>query len=143
METAIYFKNHHYRLLWKVLTKTRPELATEIINEYIPEETPKETDLSKIGYYFTAFSNVEYTESKVDVRRYFVAAMIHLYCPQVLRQPLDSIILKYGFVKALSGVLDQKDANISNMIRQVITWEKNYEDFEKKVSELVIKMGGG
>ncbi len=86
-----------------------------------------------------AYSGALYKSSKVDVRRLFVAAMVHLYQPQIYHQPEISLG-KNGFVMTLAGVLKQHEANVSAMIREVISWEREYDDFKEKVTNVVAKL---
>jgi hypothetical protein len=146
--TTINLSKQQYVLLGKLLHQKKPHIADEIISTWFPKQDPTEQDLTRIGPLFYAFCALQnlipedhigpvFKTSKVNIRRLFVAVMIHLYNPDVFSQPIDNIILKKGFVRQLSQVLKLKDANISLMIREVIMWEKQYEDFAASVSFVI------
>lgn len=134
-----------------MLVKKNPDLASEYLSTYKNYE-PLEEDYKKIRLFFSSFCQFNgineneylgplYKTSKVDMRRLFIAAMTHLYYPQVYFQPIDEINLsKKGFVSSLSKTLIQHEANISVMIREVIAWEKDYDDFREKVQLTVEKL---
>jgi hypothetical protein len=137
-----------YKILGKLLVKKNPALADEYLSLY-KTHSPKEIDNTKISFYFYSFCEVMeitpetylgplHKSSKVDIRRLFVACMVHLYQPHVFYQPIDEINLsKKGFVMHLSRTLQQQESNISTMIREVIAWEKDYDDFKEKVHGII------
>lgn len=138
----------YYTLLGKILFQKEPELAQRLLSDYYPQKQPLDTDISRIQHYFSsycAFQNIDpleytgrlYKSKKVEVRRLFIGAMLHIYNPQVYVQPIDQLILFHGFVRRLAGVLCQNEGNVSKMIREVITWEKNYQDFSGSVEQIV------
>lgn len=139
-----YAGNKYYALLGRLLTKAHPEVAKNLIATYVPTEAPKESDYSRIGVYFIAYCKLQginpadytgplYKSSKVELRRLFIAVILHLYTPQSYYQPLDGIILSNGLVKTLCEVLGCGRSWISETARKVITWEKSYEDFSERV----------
>lgn len=140
-----------YKILGRLLGKKYPDLARELLATY-KDHPPLETDHQKIPTFFKIFCfhlSVDekellgplYKTSKVDVRRLFVACMTHLYYPHVYHQPPEEINLsKKGFVSSLSRALQQQEPNISVMIREVIAWEKDYDDFKEKVYSIVEKL---
>jgi|GEM_PF-2893529 len=143
-----------FYLIGKVLQRENPEIFQRLRAAYIDVKAipPLESDHEQIPLFFSRFCfflglvKEDYTgplskSSKVDVRRHFIATMLHLYCPHVYYQPVKDIELpKNGFVKALAQTLQQNASNISLMIREVILWEKEYEDFRDKVEEAVEKL---
>lgn len=145
------FTRKHYAFLGKLFLQKHPEQAKEIISQYLPESPPAETDYSKINTFFLRFCALEsinpdeytgrlYKTSKIDVRKKFIAVIIHLYCPQAFIQASDSLTLNRGLVKTLAQVFDQTVANVSINIREVIVWEKQYEDFSRSVHLVIEKL---
>lgn len=144
------FSRKHYALLGKLLIQKEPETAQKLIQTFIPEDKPQEEDFTKIPALFERFClikgydhNTAPRASKVETRRLFIAAVLHLYNPHVYNQPANQIILKYGFVRNISQVLHQKESNVSTMIREVILWEKQYEDFSNNVNSIIEKLTNG
>lgn len=136
------------REVWKKL----PMLAQKILKPYLTA-VPYDTNFNKIErYYLPAFAsligiNPEYIQgpifksTKVDIRKLFMAAMIHIYCPHVYYQhPSEINLSKKGFVMCLSGALKIPESNTSGAIREVVAWEKDYDDFRAKVHLLVEKL---
>lgn len=151
LQATFSFSKKDHALLGKLLLKNKPDIAQELIKTYLPEQPPKESDFSKIKDLFSRFCKIQniepeehlgpvYKSDKVSMRRLFVATMVHLYNPQVYFQPLDSIVLSNGFVTAITRVLSQNKGNTSKMIREVIIWEKQYEDFATSVSQTITKL---
>lgn len=137
--TAIQRK--HYALLGELLIQNEPETAKKLISAYLPDEPPKETDFKKISDYFSEFRRLNnITSLNVSDRRIFIAVTLHIYNPEVYFQPSNKILLKHGFVRCLSNVLGQKEPNVSKMIREVILWERSYEDFAQEVSKMIEKL---
>lgn len=141
-------------MLGKLLIQKEPETAKKLITTYLPAEQPVETDFSKIGGFFIRFCEIRgidpenhvgpsYKSEKVDVRRMFISAMVHLYYPKAFQQPIESIDVVTGLVKNIALVLKQDTGNVSKMIRQAIIWEKQYQDFEAAVSSIVEKLING
>jgi hypothetical protein len=148
------FSKKHYAILGRLVLQKDPETAHKLMSLYLPEQQPTETDLSKINSFFTIFCELQdinpedlrgpvYKSWKVDTRRKFVAAMVHLYYPQAFLVPMDSIDAVTGLVKNISIVLKQDMGNTSKMIRQAVIWEGQYEDFERSVKEIIEKLSNG
>lgn len=148
------FTRKHYAFLGKLLLQKEPETAHKLITTYISAEQPTETDFTKIDSFFVKFCNLQniepedhkgplYKSDKVDTRRKFISAMVHLYYPQAFTQPIDSIDVVTGLVRNISIVLKQNQGNVSKMIRQAIIWEKQYEDFSLSVTNIIEKLTNG
>lgn len=142
---------NQYKILGRLVMNKLPFYAKELLSPYL-NNIPQEIDHSKIPGYFTLFCKVmdlkedEYTgplqkSSKVDMRRIFIAAMIHLYQPVLYHQKDFFVILrKTGFMLTLAQTLHQFESNISNTIREVILWEREYDDFKEKVNSAIEKL---
>lgn len=139
-----------YALLGKLLFQKEPETAQRLIQDYLPSEKPSETDHAKIQEFFLSFCQLNnldpkayigplYKTSKVDVRRKFIAVIIQLYSPRLYKQSLDVMVqvVDNNLTKTLAEVLQQKKSNISMMIREVITWMKNYDEFQTEVHNTI------
>lgn len=151
MQTA-QFNDLHYKMIGRLLTHKRPHLAQSLIYPYL-KAVPYDTDFKKIdSYYLDLFckeKGIEKSEitgalfksSKVDVRRLFIASMAHIYYPHIYHQHTHEINLsKKGFVTYLAKALKQQESNVSVVIREVVTWEKEYDDFKEKVVDIVEKL---
>jgi len=147
---AIALGKKQYTILGKLLASRFPDEAREIVGAYI-NVSPPETSLSKIETFFLSYchlNNLEPTEhrgnlykrNKLDQRRIFLSIMLHLYSPQVFQQPPDSIILAKGFLTEISRVLDSNTAQMSRMVREVITMERVYSDYAEKVKEITSRL---
>jgi hypothetical protein len=156
LQATILFTKKDYALLGKLLFQKKPEIAQELL-AFLPTQAPAETDLSKIPEYFRRFCEVKdidpkdytgslYKSKKVYERRIFVAAMVHLYNPEAYLRPIDFIRQHRGLTRALCEAFCIKagswstSGNVSNMIREVIIWEKNYDDFAEAVSNIITQI---
>lgn len=138
----------------KIFIEKEPAIAGKLISMYLPKTEPAEKDYSKIPAYFISYCQVQglrpqdyvgnlYKSSKVHVRRTFIACILHIYAPQLFFQPVDELILdRVELSKTLSDLFLQKKSNISTMIREVVMWEKQYEDFAENVNEIIEKILG-
>jgi hypothetical protein len=150
LPTATVSKRH-YALLGMLFFQKEPERAQKYISDYIPSISP-ESDLSKIDKLFKNFCRLEnldpedrlqWSHEKLAKRRLFIAVIIHLYHPKIFFLPQLSYDRQHelkGFVKTLATVLQMDKGNASKNIREAIFWEKQYEDFAQKVSELLEKI---
>lgn len=131
-----------YLLLGRLLVLRHPEVANQLLGQISVDH--QEADFSRVPEYYQAFCGIvnidplEYQgplneTTKVDVRRLFVSVMLHLYTPQVYNHPADSIIIRRGFVKAVSGVLLVDPDYMSRFIRQTISMERHYDWYREKV----------
>jgi hypothetical protein len=147
------FSKKHYAILGRLVLQKEPETARKLLSIYLPQEKPVEDDFSKIPDLFLKFCTANDIDredyfssasksSKVSTDRLFIAVVLHLFNPAVYNQPTDQIILRYGLVRSIGLVLKQKESNVSTMIRQVILWEKQYEDFAGSVKEIIEKLTG-
>lgn len=134
---AIQGRNQIFQL-GKILLSKKPELAQALISEYLPGVAqPMETDLEKIPMFFKRFCQIKqlhaseyigalYKNSKIDMRRLFVAAIIVLY------QPHTRLLSKY-----ISETLQQDPGDTSRMIQQMKFRYDKIEEFKCEVDELV------
>lgn len=101
-----------YMLIGKLLENRHPDIADRLITE-ISADRPKENDLSLISGYFKNFCYYQNLNpddyigqlkksDKVEMRRLYVSAMLHLYSPNSFYQPSDFITVPRGFGKAMS-----------------------------------------
>jgi hypothetical protein len=149
------FTRKHYAYLGKLFIQKEPEIAHKLISQYLPKIEPTETDYSKIPGYFINYCKVldirpqefigpVHKSSLVNVRRTFVAVILHIYAPQLFQQPADDLILdRVGLSKSLSNLLQVKKNKISEYIREVVLWEKSYEDFAENVNSIIEKLTNG
>lgn len=141
-------------LLGLVLCQTKPDIANELISQYIPKQEPIEKDLNKISDFFLSFCQINnlnpkdfigpiYKSSKVEMRRRFVASIIHIYAPHLYDQPVDFMIMgKTELSKKLGITLSIKKPNMTTLVREVILWEKQYEEFAASVADITLKLIG-
>jgi hypothetical protein len=142
----------HYKMMGRELWNKLPLLATSLLKPYLSAD-PFDYNFTKIeDHYLFAFCSLYgitkkelqgalFKSSKVDIRRLFIASMVHIYCPHVYFQHSSEINLsKRGFVMWLSKALDQQESNVSVLIREVVAWEKDYEEFKDRVSLIVEKL---
>lgn len=139
-----------YKIIGRLVCKKHPEIAEELLSTL--NHTPLEEDISKLEFYFNQFCILHgtskqdyfgavYKTSKVDLLRIFIASMVHLYYPEIYFQPIEELNLKKnGFVTALANSIGQAVSNTSNRIREVIIWEKEYDDFKEKVEAVVFQL---
>jgi hypothetical protein len=139
----------HYRLIGKELWKKLPEAAKLAIKPYLSAE-PFDYNFTRMEeHYLIAFCSLQgidkdyiqgplFKSSKVDIRKLFIASMLHIYCPHVYFQPPNEINLsKKGFVMWLSKAVNQPESNVSGAIREVVAWERDYDEFRNKVCSIV------
>lgn len=154
----------HLKMLGREVWNKLPQMATEILRPYLTV-VPYDTDFKKIeSFYLVAFCKDEgigpehirgalFKSSKVDIRRLFIAAMVHIYCPHVYYQHANEINLsKKGFVMWLARAVDQHESNVSILIREVVAWEKStkwqegheviteYDRFKWRLNSIVEKL---
>lgn len=146
-EKQPYIGKKQHQLLGKLLVSRHPELAAEFLKQ-IP---PIDTDLGKLPAFLTAFcacKGIEPEEfkgpllvrSRVELRRIFVGAMVHIFTPQAYHLPPGIMFFTRGFTKALCEQLNINDSYTTRFIRQVVSDEKIYEDFRLQVEETVIML---
>lgn len=142
----------HFKMIGRELWNRLPTKALQYLKPYI-SSIPYDTDFSRIQtFYLSAFSSIYgiekeeivgavYKSSKVDIRKYFISCMVHIYCPHVYYQHANEINLsKKGFVMWLSKALQIPESNTSGSIREVLAWERDYEEFRTKVGAIVEKL---
>lgn len=152
MLSAATLGKKQYALLGLLLCQTKPDIANELISSYIPQQEPLEKDLEKIESFFKHFCHLRnihpkdcigpvYKSSKVELRRRFVASILHIYAPHLYDQPVDFLIMgKTELSKRLSHVLQMKKCNVATLVREVILWEKQYEEFASSVADITLKL---
>lgn len=142
-------------MMGRELWNKSPNTAKTLIKPYLTAE-PFDFNFTKIeDHYLVAFCSLngiekkqiqgpQFKSTKVDVRRIFIAAMVHIYCPHVYLQNSKEInISKKGFVMWLSKALCQHESNVSNLIREVVAWEHEkgyYDEFKERVYGTVEKL---
>jgi hypothetical protein len=141
-----------YALLGFLLLKQKPDVANELLEDYMPKREAPESDILKIEQFYQRFCQLKgldaeeirgplYKTSKVEIRRQFIAAILHLYIPYVYDQPDEYIMIgKSGVAKKLSDVFCITKASITTMIREVIFFEKQYQDFSELVASIIKEM---
>jgi hypothetical protein len=142
----------HFKMIGRELWNKLPHLAKSLLKPYLSAE-PFDFDFTKLeDHYLVAFSSLHgivksdlqgplFKSSKVDIRKLFIASMLHIYCPHIYFQHANEINLsKRGFVMWLAKALDQPESNISAAIREVVAWEKDYDEFRDKVFVIVEKL---
>lgn len=142
----------HYKMMGRELWNKLPHMALSFLKPYFSAE-PFDYNFTKIeDHYMPAFCSLYgiektqiqgplYKSKKVDIRKLFIASMIHIYCPHIYFQhPSEINLSKRGFVMWLSQALNQPDSNVSGSIREVVAWEKDYDDFRDRVSMIVEKL---
>jgi hypothetical protein len=150
LPTATVSKRH-YALLGMLFFQKEPERAQKYISDYIPAIQAPESDFKKINSHYKKFCRIQDIEpefgpihkrDKVALRRLFIAVMLHLYNPQAYFLPAltTANTAQQHFATAIAQVLGINKSTISRNIRQAIFWEKQYEDFAQKVSELLEKI---
>lgn len=142
---SLLFYGTKYNLLGRLLAKRRPDVARQLLEEFHRETTqPLETDLTRMEQYLSQFcgyrgislANVTYNLFKsrhIEYRREFIAAMIHVYSPQVYHQPPADRIFTYRFKTRLCQVLKIGINNIGKMLHEIILHESLYDDFRQRV----------
>lgn len=151
LQATSTFTRKHYAFLGKLFIEKEPEIAEKLISKYLPQTEPLEKDCKRIPEFFIVFCKIHginpgdfvgplYKSRKVDVRRQFIAVVLHLYVPQVFSQPADDLILDRNLSKNLSNLFQISKGNISDYIREVVTWYKQYEDFSSGVIEIIEKI---
>lgn len=149
MTAATSFTRKQYAFLGKIFIQKEPNIAAKLIDLYLPKLEPIEKDYTKIPAYYIDFCRVQqikpqdyigalHKTSKVNVRRIFIAVMLHLYEPGLFQQPVDDLILnREGLSKNLSNLFQVKKHSISATIREVVMWEKQYDDFSSSVNQII------
>jgi len=145
-----HINEKQYKILGRLVVKKYPDIAQTLLATLNHE--PSESNISKIEGFFLSFCKLQginketyfgpvYKTSKVDVFRLFTAAMIHLYYPEIYFQPIEELNLKKnGFVTALARATGQHAPNVSSRIREVVAWEREYDDFREKVLCMVERL---
>lgn len=136
-----------YRFIGMQLTRQNPDLAMSILRSHTTDKVmPEVTDHGLMAVYLVRFClYINHTTEDivgclrkpelVDVRRQFIAAMIHLYNPHVYTQQFDNLLFSYRFVKCLAETLHVDHSNMSKHLREVIIRERVYEAFAAQVQE--------
>jgi len=135
-----------YKILGRLVVKRHPDLAETLIATLITDK-PLQSDIRKIQVYFLCFCNLPGVEAffgpsrkteNVDACRLFIAAMLRLYYPELYKQPIEELNLrKTGFVSTIAETTGLKVSNVSYRIRQVVSWEHQYDDFRERVDQTV------
>ncbi len=136
-----------YALLGYLLASKMPSIASSLLTMH--EE--RENDFSKIPELYHNFCEIKnidpllysgplHKSEKVEIRKEFIAIILHIYDPQLYNQPIECLDIRPGLVRHLSDVTTQDKSRVSRMIREVVTMVKVYDDFNERVEELLTKM---
>lgn len=138
-----------YALLGFLLLKQKPDVANELLEDYLPKREAPENDIRKIEDFYQQFCQLKgleaedirgplYKTSKVEIRRQFIAAILHLYLPHVYDQPDEYIMIgKSGVAKRLAAVFCITKERISQVVREAVFFEKQYQDFSESVASII------
>lgn len=141
-----------YGFLGRLLTKVRPDIAKELVAYYYSEQPqPLERDLSKITEYFLLYCRLEkldpeqyignlYKSSLVDVRRYFIAAMLHMYRPKFFYSLHGPERYRDGLSRKLADILEMDQSFVNKTIKQIVVWQKCDETFKARVEGIVLQL---
>lgn len=127
---------YNYAQIGRLVISKKPEIVTELMAAYI---APKETDLSNIAEYHTnflkSFPITGSLKENVEHRRLFIAAIFHLYQPEVFST--RNIYVRPGLGKAVSAQVGIQNFHLSKILREVVIMEKAYEDFKERVQQIL------
>lgn len=141
MSPSLALTKRQYRFIGKELARLNPDQALAILNGHIPAGVnAEEKDPTRISLFLSRFCDIygQNRESfvgslrkpnKVEVRRIFIGAMVHLFNPMVFNQSPDNLLFSFRFTRTLAETLHLDEGNISKSIREVITRKKVYTDF--------------
>jgi hypothetical protein len=148
--TAIPWKKL-YHTLGRLVVAKNPSIAEQLIQEYHLTIIPQETDYNNIPRLYERFCFIErlcneeykgplYKAEKVDRRRVFIGAMLHLFQPHAYHHPNDSILLKKGFQRKLAKAIGIDETWLHRLIKEVIFRETELEEFRGQVAMAVKKL---
>ncbi|MEO6610730.1 MAG: hypothetical protein ABIT05_01315 [Chitinophagaceae bacterium] len=139
--------NKQYLLIGRLLYLTNPEKASELLAPYLEAPGTIQINQERIPEFFLQFCDLNKIDPdahrgklsktiKVDLRRLFISAMLHVYCPQVYCQSIKKLKMPKGIVTALSRELQVDPPLVSIIIRETIMHEKIYEDYRTRAIEI-------
>src|SRR5689334_21825897 len=102
--TDTTFSRKQFAFLGKIFLQKEPEIAGKLIEKYLPKSEPSEKDLTKIPAYYISFCKVQginpqdfigplHKTSKVNVRRTFIAVILHIYAQHLFLQSCEVFVL--------------------------------------------------
>lgn len=130
-------KGRTYYLLGRLVLMREPDVAERLLLDYNSRNVvPAERDYERIGEYFTRFHShdPEHSKARLDEMRLFIAAMLHLYQPQVYHGLALRAKGSGSFVSALGAVIARCKSQTSRLIAEAIVFEKVYDDFRQSVT---------
>lgn len=140
--TTVLSRKYYY-LLGKILAQKQPEVATQLISDYLPKEQAPQSDFTKIPQFYSHLIESGFPEtctSEVSFRRLFIATMVRLYIPQSIQVSEVKFKMPDGFIKQFCLLFNLHSGNATNLVRQIIVWEKSYDDFRQQVDEVMVKI---
>jgi hypothetical protein len=145
----------HYSTLGRLVVAKNPEVAFELLHKYCLQMQPVEIDSDRIPVLYERFCFTErlqdhqcrgplYKSAKVEKRRLFIAAMLHLFQPQIYHQPKDDFLLKgNGFIRKLASTIRVDHGNLSRWIQEIVSHELYYPEFRENVQLIVNRLSNG
>jgi hypothetical protein len=123
----------NYAQIGRLVATRKPEIIDELMIGYIE---PPQTNFSLIAIYHTRFINLNLEKSyRTSNRKLFVAAMFHLYQPEVFTN--KNYYIKPGLSKAIGKEVGMLNSNVSHLLREIIVMERAYDDFKEKVLKIL------
>lgn len=136
-----------YQSLGKLLLTKKPEVAKELLPLCEPGIRQDYSLLEKYFEEFCRFKNInpaEYMGSmkhsggdKAQTRYLFLGAMVHIYQRHNFHIPNTYPVLRTGFVKSVSILLQIGYEASSRSIKKVLAWEKIYDHISDGIQEAV------
>jgi hypothetical protein len=135
--------NKQYLLIGRLLHLTNPEKASELLAPYLEAPGTIQIDQKRIREFFLHFCSINNIDpdahrgklsktNKVDLRRLFISAMLHVYCPQIYGQSIKKLKMPKGMVNSLSRELQVDPPLVSIIIRETIMHEKIYDEYRDR-----------
>jgi hypothetical protein len=124
-----------YAQIGRMVWYTKPEVVNEILQQQQP---PQESDLQMISGYYARFL-ISYPngnlKENVENRRLFIAAMFHLYQPEVFTA--KNIYVNRRLGKEISVQVGVQNYTVSKILREVVIMEKAYNEFREQVQKVL------
>jgi hypothetical protein len=133
-------RKHDFAALGRRLVAKYPAVATELLEN---THVPKQTDVSLIDQYFSNTPHLETKKDQLHQNKVFLCAMLHLYQPAVFSLPRDLVGINKGLLKTISRVVNCSAGRTSQIVREVISLYKIYDDFKEQVDAKVKEVEDG
>lgn len=124
-----------YAQIGRMVLLNKPEVVNELL---LQRQEPREKQLSAIGSYYDRFLDLHPSgnlKENVERRRLFIAAIFHLYQPEVFT--VKTIKCQHGLCKAIADTVGVHKVHVSIILREVVIMEKAYDDFRSKVQNVL------